>query len=35
MNEPVKVVVGEVGAHTAQTRRYLFANLFLAEGVKL
>jgi hypothetical protein len=34
-HEPVEVFLREIAAHTAQTRGYLFANLFLTEGVKL
>ncbi|HEY8831044.1 MAG TPA: hypothetical protein VIM21_00915 [Gemmatimonadaceae bacterium] len=33
LNEPVKIVRGEIAAHAAETRGYLFAHLFLTEGV--
>ena len=35
MHEPVKFVVGQIAAHAAETRGYLFANFFLTKGVQL
>jgi hypothetical protein len=34
LHEPVKIFLGEIAAHPAQTGGYLFTNLFLTEGVK-
>jgi hypothetical protein len=35
LHEPVEVFLREIAAYAAETLRYLFANLFLTEGVTL
>jgi hypothetical protein len=35
LHEPVKVGVGKIAAHAAETPGYLFANFLLTEGVKI